>query len=75
MKRNRLLKVLNPVLAILFVNQILTGMFADALPREGFEILHKGGGFLFALVGIIHVVLNWGWIQMNYFGHPASAKN
>ena len=75
MKRNRFLKVLNPVLAILFVNQILTGMFADMLPRAGFEILHKGGGILFALVGIMHVVLNWGWIQMNYFGRPVSAKD
>lgn len=66
MKRNSLLKILNPILAILFFNQILTGILNDAISKEVYELLHGGGGILFAIVAVLHVILNWNWIKANF---------
>lgn len=67
MKRNTMLKILNPILGILLVNQILTGFFHDIIPHEAFEILHERGGILFAIAVVFHVILNWGWIRTSFF--------
>lgn len=66
MKRNLVLKILNPILGILALNQILTGLFSETLPPEAFEILHEGGGIVFAIVVLLHVTLNWSWIKSNF---------
>ncbi len=66
MKRNTALKILNPILGVLALNQIFTGLFSDALPREAFEILHEGGGILFAVMALLHLALNWGWVKTNF---------
>lgn len=75
MKQNTMLKVLNPLLGILIINQILTGIFADALPREAFEIMHQTGGFLLAAGVSLHVILNWRWIKANYFKKKLGVKS
>ncbi len=49
MKRNAMLKIINPLIGILFLNQLLTGVFSDMLPPKAFEILHEGGGLLLTL--------------------------
>ena len=67
MTRNTVLKVLNPVLAILLINMILTGVLNKALSDEAFAILHKGGGIVFAFLSILHVILNWNWIKATFF--------
>ncbi|MEJ2023771.1 MAG: DUF4405 domain-containing protein [Deltaproteobacteria bacterium] len=67
MKRKSILKTLNPVLAILFLNQILTGIFHDAIPKGAYEFLHEGGGILFAAGVVLHVILNWSWIKVNFY--------
>jgi len=67
MKRNTVLKILNPILGILVVNQILTGIFADSLPGNTFEILHQGGGIVFSVLVVLHVILNWNWVKANFF--------
>lgn len=67
MKRSNMLKVLNPILAVLFLNQILTGAFHGALPHEAFEILHEVSGFVLAGVVVLHVILNWNWVKANFF--------
>ena len=74
MKRNTMLKIVNPVLGILFINQILSGVFGRSLSREAFEILHKDGGFVFAAVAVIHLILNWNWVKANFFKRVPSAK-
>lgn len=66
MKRNAMLKILNPLLGILFVNQMLTGIFNEALPHEAFEIMHEGCGFVLAVVALLHVILNWNWVKANF---------
>ena len=66
MKRNSVLKVVNPILAVLLLNQVLTGLLREVLPGEVFEVMHVGGGVLLALVAVMHVVLNWNWIRNNF---------
>lgn len=72
MNRTTLLKVVNPVLAVLALNQAATGLLFDVLPRPVFEVIHQGGGMAFALAAGIHVILNWNWIKSNYMRKPAS---
>jgi hypothetical protein len=74
MKRNTVLKVLNPVLAVLLANQLLTGFFAAGLPHELFEVLHEGGAVLLAVAGVLHAILNWNWVKTSYFGRASTAK-
>jgi hypothetical protein len=73
MQRNKVLKVLNPILAILMLNQILTGFLNEWLPPKAFEILHEGGGGVLTVVAILHVILNWNWIRATFFKRAAHA--
>jgi uncharacterized membrane protein len=67
MKKNTLHKILNPILLVLFINQAITVLFLDELPRWAFEFFHKGaGGILLALIAV-HFILNFNWIKANYF--------
>jgi len=74
MKRNTMLKILNPILGVLLVNQILTGMFNEILSRESFEIVHEGGGIVFTVVAILHVILNWNWVKAMFFKSTPADK-
>ena len=67
MKRNTMLKILNPILGVLLVNQILTGVFHAGLPHEAFEIMHEISGFILASAVVLHVILNWSWVKANFF--------
>ena len=66
MKRVSILKILNPVLAILLLNQILTGILHGAIPKQAYEFFHEGGGILFAIGVVLHVILNWNWVKVNF---------
>ena len=74
MKRNTMLKILNPILGVLLVNQILTGMFNEILSRESFEIVHEGGDIVFAVVATLHVILNWNWVKAMFFKSTPADK-
>jgi hypothetical protein len=67
MKKNTLLKILNPVLAVLAVNQAVTALFSDELSHETFEILHQWAGALFLTLIAFHFILNFNWVKANYF--------
>lgn len=67
MKRNFMLKILNPMLAILFLNQALTGLLHHLIPKEAYEFLHEGGGTLLVIVAVLHAILNWNWVKANFF--------
>lgn len=73
MTRNTALKIVNPILGILALNQILTGLFGEHLPPETFETLHEGGGILFAVIALIHLALNWGWVRSNFMRRGAAS--
>lgn len=66
MSRNTALKVVNPILGVLALNQIVTGLFRDVLPDEAFE-LHEWCGYLFAGAAVVHVILNWNWVKATFF--------
>ena len=67
MKKNTLHKFLNPVLAVLAVNQAVTAIFNDELSRGTFEILHQWAGALFLTLIAVHFFLNFNWVKANYF--------
>ena len=67
MKRNTMLKILNPILVVLFINQAITVLFLDELPPWAFQVFHKGaGGILLGLIAL-HFILNFNWVKANYF--------
>jgi len=67
MKKNMQLKVLNALLMLLMVSQALSGFFHDRLSEEIFEHIHIVGAVLIVIGVILHLVLNWGWVRLNYF--------
>jgi hypothetical protein len=76
MNRNTLLKILNPLLGLLVLNQILTGLLADEIMQrspDAFEVLHVGGGVTLSIVVAWHLILNWSWVKATYFKKPAPA--
>jgi hypothetical protein len=69
MKKAALLKVVNPVLALLFLAQAVTGIAHDPLQEMSYEVwkaIHSGGGLLLVLVAFSHVVLNWSWVRATF---------
>jgi len=66
MKRNTMLKILNPVLAVFFLNQAITAIFHDSLSRPAFEILHKTAGMILLCLIALHIILNSNWVKANY---------
>jgi hypothetical protein len=61
MRRIQALKILNPILALLIIFQIISGLNPMMVPYQ----LHQMGGILIG-VGIgLHLTLNWGWIRSN----------
>ena len=67
MNRNFFLMILNPIVAILFLNQLLTGILHAVIPKGAYEFFHGGGGIFFAVAVVLHIVLNWNWVKVNYF--------
>jgi len=67
MKRITALKILNPILLVLFISQAVTGLFRAKISYETFEILHEGGGVILISLIVVHFILNFNWIKANYF--------
>ncbi len=74
MKRNTMLKILNPILGLLLISQMLSGIFRRGLTHEQFEILHKFGGFVLTGAVVLHVILNWNWIKGSFFKRTSATK-
>ncbi len=66
MKRNDALKILNPILAVFFVNQAVTALLGARISYEAFEVFHKGGGRVLIALIIVHFILNFNWVKANY---------
>ena len=66
MNKTKALKYINPIIAVLILSQLLSGLFHSMLYYKTFEVLHKSGG-IFLFVGVLaHVVLNWGWVKSTF---------
>lgn len=67
MKKSTILKIINPVLLVLAVSQVLTGVFGGKLPSETFEIFHRDSGAVLLALIIFHLILNFNWVKVSYF--------
>lgn len=67
MKKITALKIINPLIAILILNQIFTGLFLQFVHHEVFEIIHEGSGIVLFIGVLIHLALNWNWVKTSYF--------
>jgi hypothetical protein len=61
--KQTVLKIINPLIGILFVIQAGTGIFHEAIPYDVFEKLHGISGYLLGAGVVSHVVLNWNWFK------------
>ena len=66
MKRNTALKIINPIILVLFVSQAVTALFSDRLSPDAFGFFHKGGGTILICLIILHFILNFNWVKANY---------
>ena len=71
MNKAKLLKIVNPILFVIFAIQTLTalGMFFD-LNYPNTQLLfdvHKYNGLLLIILIVFHIFLNWNWIKANVF--------
>jgi|APCry4251928276_1046603.scaffolds.fasta_scaffold57259_5 hypothetical protein len=66
MKKNQALKILNPAVGLLILNQAITSSLHEFLPKEFFEAVHAGGGVLLVCGVALHLYLNWNWVQATY---------
>ncbi|RJP85614.1 MAG: hypothetical protein C4518_16085 [Desulfobacteraceae bacterium] len=69
--KQAILKIINPVLAVLMLNQILTAALHGVIHRKAYAFFHEGGGILLAGLSVLHVLLNWKWVQANFFKKPS----
>lgn len=67
MKRSTALKILNPILLVLFVSQAMTGLFHTKISYKAFEFFHEGGGKILIALIAVHIILNFNWVKANYF--------
>lgn len=69
MDKNTVLRVVNPVLAILLLNQPFSAFLSEVTGWDFFEGLHVLGGVLLLCAAAIHLVLNWKWVELNLLRH------
>ncbi len=69
-----MLKIINPILGILFINQVLMGLLHGLVSPKVFEVMHEKGGIIFAIAAILHVALNWGWVKANLLRKKPATK-
>ncbi|MBN2030060.1 DUF4405 domain-containing protein [bacterium] len=71
MKKQSLLKFLNIILVIAFCLVAISIILYRWGPNsirwdEGLYEIHETFGLIFIFVGLLHLVLNWTWIQNTY---------
>jgi protein-S-isoprenylcysteine O-methyltransferase Ste14 len=64
--KNAVLKVVNPALAILILNQAFSAVLSEVTDWDFFEGLHVGGGVLLLCAAAVHLMLNWRWVAANF---------
>lgn len=69
MRKTGVLKIVNPVIALLLLCQVCTALLMITLGDEIFETIHKTGGILLAAGALLHLSLNWNWVKASYFGN------
>ena len=76
----KLLKILNPILFIVFLTAaiaVILYKYSPIISLQGNETvyeIHELAGKLFIILAIIHIILNWKWIKLNIFGIKPQSK-
>jgi hypothetical protein len=61
MSRIQALKILNPILFLLIIFQIISGLNPLLIPY----LVHQWVGIVIAVGIVLHLILNWTWIRTN----------
>ena len=74
MTKNTARKILNPILAVLAVNQGVTIVLRNRMTGEAFTFFHETIGVIFMVVIVMHFVLNLNWVKSSYFCKTGKEK-
>jgi len=74
MDKNKTLKIVNPILAILLLNQPFSIIMGAVTGWKPFGGLHLVGGIGLLILAAIHLMLNWGWVRMNFLKSAKKKK-
>ncbi len=66
MNKQKMLKVLNPLLGLDIAALAGSVALRNILPPDFYPTVHPVLGVLLFLLAGTHVVLNWAWIRQNY---------
>jgi protein-S-isoprenylcysteine O-methyltransferase Ste14 len=75
MDKNAVLKVINPALALLVLNQPFSAFLMAVTGWDLFESLHVGGGILLVSAAVVHLMLNWRWVASNFLKSTAKQQS
>jgi hypothetical protein len=73
MKKMTLLKMVNALMALLFVNMAVTGVFSGAI-GDLVDLVHVKAGYLFIALAALHIILNGAWIKSAFFKKRAAPQ-
>lgn len=70
MKKQSVLRVVNPLLALAFlaVAGAAVGRRAGLVDGDLFRLVHPNAGFAFITLAVLHLILNWGWVRTAFGG-------
>ncbi len=72
MDKKRVLKIVNLILALSFILTAVPGLikviFPDIIPYSVFYTFHTIFGIVMLVFAILHIILNWSWIRVNFGG-------
>ena len=66
MNKSFFLKIVNPLLFLMFLSQALTGILNEivrGISQPAFELIHGTGGYILVTLIVIHLYLNWNWVK------------
>jgi len=73
--KNKALKIINPILFVLFALALVAMVLMQLeLGSRFIYNLHVISGGLFFALGIVHLILNWGWVRNSFFKRKATKK-
>ena len=67
MDKKTLLKIVNPILLVLIVNQLATGSKPRLYGFGTFRLMHKQTAVILSMVLVAHLALNFPWIRNTYW--------
>lgn len=66
MNKAKLLRIVNLLLPLNFLLIVTTAVFHESIRYELYEKIHALPGFIFTLLVITHIILNFNWIKKTY---------